>query len=85
MSLYLTLFYPPSRIGKRIGQYFTAAQISAAVVGLISAGFQKMDGARGLVGFQWMFLLYGLITVVVGDMNSYHLFLHTESADSCAG
>lgn len=66
MTYYLTLFYPPSRIGKRIGQYFTAAQVSAAVVGLVSAGFQKMDGARGLVGFQWMFLVYGVITVAVG-------------------
>lgn len=66
MSYYLTLFYPPSRTGKRIGQYYTAAQISAAVVGLVSAGFQGMDGQRGLVGFQWMFLVYGVVTVAVG-------------------
>ncbi|KAI2624909.1 MFS general substrate transporter [Hypoxylon sp. NC1633] len=66
MSYYLTLFYPPSRTGKRIGQYFTAAQVSAAVVGLVSAGFQLMDGAGGLVGYQWMFLIYGLLAVVLG-------------------
>ena len=66
MTYYLTLFYPPTRIGKRIGQYYTAAQVSAAVVGLVSAGFQKMDGAKGLVGFQWMFLVYGVITVANG-------------------
>ena len=66
MAYYLTLFYPPSRTGKRIGQYFTAAQVSAAVVSLVSAGFQKMDGLQGLVGFQWMFLLYGLVGICVG-------------------
>lgn len=66
MAYYLTLFYPPSRTGKRIGMYFTAAQVSAAVVGLVSAGFQKMDGLQGLVGFQWMFLLWGLCAVVLG-------------------
>ena len=66
MAYYLTLFYPPSRTGKRIGQYFTAAQVSAAIVGLVSAGFQKMDGLGGLVGFQWMFLLYGLVGILVG-------------------
>ncbi|CAI6334183.1 unnamed protein product [Periconia digitata] len=66
MSYYLTLFYPPSRTGKRIGRYFTAAQVSAAVVGLVSAGFQKMDGLGGLVGFQWMFLLYGIAGIIVG-------------------
>ncbi|OTB15057.1 hypothetical protein K445DRAFT_61629 [Daldinia sp. EC12] len=66
MSYYLTLFYPPSRTGKRIGMYFTASQVSAAVVGLVSAGFQLMDGAGGLVGFQWMFLIYGLLAVILG-------------------
>ncbi|KAG8529560.1 uncharacterized protein KY384_006197 [Bacidia gigantensis] len=66
MAYYLTLFYPPSRTGKRIGWYFTAAQVSAAVVGLVSAGFQEMDGLGGLVGFRWMFLLYGLVGIIVG-------------------
>lgn len=66
MAYYLTLFYPPSRTGKRIGQYFTAAQVSAAVVGLVSAGFQQMDGLGGLVGFRWMFLIYGLTAVILG-------------------
>lgn len=66
MSYYLTLFYPPSRTGKRIGRYFTASQVSAAVVGLVSAGFQEMDGLSGLVGFQWMFLLYGIVGTLVG-------------------
>ncbi|CAN8106241.1 unnamed protein product [Discula destructiva] len=66
MSYYLTLFYPPSRTGKRIGYYFSAAQISAAVVGLVSAGFQEMDGLGGLVGFQWMFIVYGALAVILG-------------------
>jgi MFS family permease len=65
MAFYLTLFYPPTRMAKRVGMYFSAAQISAAVVGLVSAGFQLMDGAGGLVGFRWMFLIYGLVGVVL--------------------
>ncbi|KAH8167391.1 hypothetical protein CIB48_g845 [Xylaria polymorpha] len=52
--------------GKRIGQYFTAAQVSAAVVGLVSAGFQLIDGRGGLYGFQWMFLVYGITAIIVG-------------------
>ncbi|KAK9465996.1 major facilitator superfamily domain-containing protein [Lipomyces arxii] len=66
MAYYLTLWYPPHRCAQRVGFYFTAAQLSAAVVGLVSAGFQFMDGDRGLPGFAWMFLIYGIITVVVG-------------------
>lgn len=66
MALFLTMFYPPQRMAKRIGWYFTASQVSAAVVGLVSAGFQEMDGDGGLVGFQWMFLLWGLVTLLCG-------------------
>ncbi|KAK9237982.1 major facilitator superfamily domain-containing protein [Lipomyces kononenkoae] len=66
MAYYLTLWYPPHRCAQRIGFYFTAAQISAAVVGLVSAGFQYMNMDRGLTGFAWMFLIYGLVTIVVG-------------------
>lgn len=66
MSLFLTMYYPPHRMAKRVGWYFTASQVSAAVVGLVSAGFQQIDGDRGLVGFQWMFLVWGLVTMVVG-------------------
>lgn len=46
--------------------YYTAAQLSAAVVGLVSAGFQKMDGLQGLVGFQWMFLIWGICGTALG-------------------
>ena len=66
MSLFLTMYYPPQRMAKRVGWYFTASQVSAAVVGLVSAGFQEMDGAGGLVGFEWMFMLWGLVTLLVG-------------------
>ncbi|KMU78707.1 membrane transporter [Coccidioides immitis RMSCC 3703] len=63
---YLTLFYRHRAPAKRIGFYFTAAQVSAAVVGLVSAGFQKMDGERGIVGFRWMFLIYGICGTATG-------------------
>ncbi|KAF2483229.1 major facilitator superfamily domain-containing protein [Neohortaea acidophila] len=66
MTFFLTLYYPTHHIARRIGYYFTASQVSAAVVGLVSAGFQKMNGDAGLVGFRWMFLIWGLVTLVVG-------------------
>lgn len=66
MSYYISLWYPNERLTRRIGYYFTAAQISAAVAGLASAGFQKMDGVRGYTGWQWMYLIYGVITITCG-------------------
>lgn len=66
MAYYVTLWYPSHRTARRIGYYFTAAQVSASVAGLISAGFQKMNNDRGLTGWQWMYLIYGLVTICVG-------------------
>lgn len=66
LSYYVSLWYPNDRLTRRIGYYFTAAQISAAVAGLVSAGFQKMDGVRGYSGWQWMYLVYGVITIAAG-------------------
>lgn len=66
LSYYVSLWYPNERLTRRIGYYFTAAQISAAVAGLVSAGFQKMDGVRGYTGWQWMYLVYGVITMAAG-------------------
>lgn len=66
MAYYVSLWYPAHRTARRIGYYFTAAQVSASVAGLIAAGFQKMNRDGGLVGWQWMFLLYGIVTFLVG-------------------
>lgn len=66
MSYYISLWYPNDRLTRRIGYYFTAAQISAAVGGLLSAAFQRLDGKRGYTGWQWMYLVYGTITIAVG-------------------
>nr|QFR37130.1 MFS transporter [Cyberlindnera americana] len=66
MSYYISLWYPPHRMTRRIGYYFTAAQMSAAVAGLVAAGFQRIDGNRGMEGWRWLFLTYGVITVAVG-------------------
>lgn len=73
MTLYLSYFYPAEMHTKRIGYYFTAAQISTAVAGLINAGFQKMDGAHGYYGWQWMYLICGAVTVFVGLVSLWWL------------
>lgn len=65
MSYYISLWYPPHRSARRIGYYFTAAQLSASAAGLVAAGFQKMDMVRGLEGWRWLFLVYGVITIAV--------------------
>lgn len=66
MTYYVSMFYPNEMLSQRIGYYFTAAQISAAVAGLLGAAFQKMDMVRGYTGYQWNFLIYGVVTIFIG-------------------
>lgn len=66
LSYYISLWYPEHRTARRIGYYFTAAQLSAAAAGLVAAGFQRMDMDRGLYGWKWYYIVYGAITVFVG-------------------
>ena len=68
MTYYVSAFYPVEMLSQRIGYYYTAAQISAAVAGLLGAAFQKMDGIRGYTGYQWNFLIYGVVTIAIGGL-----------------
>lgn len=68
MSYYISLWYHPQRMTRRVGYYFTAAQLSAACAGLVAAGFQRMDMTHGKEGWRWFFLVYGVITVFVGAL-----------------
>lgn len=66
MAYYISMWYPDHRAVSRVGYYFTAAQISAAVAGLLGAAFQKLDGHRGYTGYQWNFIVYGSVTIFYG-------------------
>ncbi|GMM28364.1 hypothetical protein DAMA08_010800 [Martiniozyma asiatica (nom. inval.)] len=66
LSYYISLWYPEHRTTRRIGYYFTAAQLSASAAGLVGAGFQKMDNICGLYGWKWYYVVYGAVTIICG-------------------
>lgn len=46
--------------------FYSAASFSGAFSGLLAFALQKMEGIGGLDGWQWIFIIEGLATVVVG-------------------
>ncbi|KTW28795.1 hypothetical protein T552_01425 [Pneumocystis carinii B80] len=68
LAYYLTLYYPSYMIQKRILWYFTAAQISSMLVGFLSMGFQKINGVANLQGYKWLFLTYGVFSIIAGTI-----------------
>ncbi|KAK0374474.1 hypothetical protein CLIM01_08187 [Colletotrichum limetticola] len=62
---YFTLFYKRSELGFRVAIFFGSALLAAAFSGLISYGVFQIEGTK-LQGWQWLMLIEGVLTVLVG-------------------
>ncbi|WP_049117528.1 MFS transporter, partial [Burkholderia cepacia] len=65
--LYLTYWYPAHRRGRITTVFMTAVALSGVVGGPISGYILKaFDGINGWHGWQWLYLLEGLPSIVAG-------------------
>ncbi|KAF9922493.1 hypothetical protein FBU30_007359 [Linnemannia zychae] len=65
-SVYLiSLWYTRSEQALRNGLFFSTATMAGAFGGVLAYGIAQMDGVSGLHGWQWIFLLEGLPTVLL--------------------
>jgi len=61
----LTLWYRRFELQRRMAVFYVAASLAGAFSGLLAYGIEKLDGRSGLAGWQWIFLLEGLIPVAL--------------------
>jgi len=74
---YLTQWYPAARRGRIVAMFMTAVAICSVAGGLISGAImQSFNGAMGLAGWQWLFLLEALPALAVGV---YYLLRLTDN------
>ncbi|HYJ19822.1 MAG TPA: MFS transporter [Burkholderiales bacterium] len=65
--LYLTYWFPGARRAKMVALFMTAIAISNVIGSPVSGAImQYMDGANGWRGWQWLFLLEGIPSVIMG-------------------
>jgi MFS family permease len=65
--LYLTYWFPSSRRAKVVAMFMTAIAISNAIGSPVSGAImQYADGLNGWRGWQWLFLLEGIPSVIMG-------------------
>lgn len=65
--LYLTYWIPPSRHGKALALFFIAVPVAGVLGGPLSGWvLQTFQDLGGMRPWQWMFLIQGLPTVVLG-------------------
>jgi MFS transporter, ACS family, tartrate transporter len=67
--LFLTYWFPASRRAQMIALFMTAIALSNVIGSPISGAIlQFLDGANGLHGWQWLFLIEGLPSVIMGGV-----------------
>jgi MFS family permease len=67
MILYLTYWFPAERRGGMTALFMTGIPISGVVGGPLSGWIlQSMSGALGLAGWQWLFVIEGLPSIIAG-------------------
>ncbi|MPT44997.1 MAG: 4-hydroxyphenylacetate permease [Klebsiella sp.] len=72
--LYLTYWYPAARRGRITTFFMTAVPMSGLIGGPISGWIMStFHGDHGLSGWQWLFLLEGLPSVVLGVVTWFFL------------
>ncbi|RMJ03316.1 hypothetical protein CDV36_015157 [Fusarium kuroshium] len=62
----VSTWYPRHELQQRLAIFYTASAFSGALSGLLAFGIARMDGARGIAGWRWIFLIEGAITVAAG-------------------
>ena len=72
--LYLTYWFPASRRGKIIALFMTGVPISGVIGGPVSGWVvQITSGLHGLAGWQWMFLLEAIPSLLLGVVVVFYL------------
>ncbi|KAH8894645.1 MFS general substrate transporter [Thozetella sp. PMI_491] len=64
--LWLTYFYKSNELPNRLAWFWTALSTVNIVGSLLAAGVLQMRGVNGWSGWQWLFLLEGIITLIIG-------------------
>ncbi len=66
MLLYLTFWFPSHERARAVAWFMTATSLAGVVGAPLSSAILKLDGHGGLSGWQWLFLLEGVPTVLLG-------------------
>ncbi|TEB33624.1 MFS general substrate transporter [Coprinellus micaceus] len=68
LAFIITTWYKRGEVQKRLAVFYNIAIVLGGFSAILAYGFQKIAPAGGLNGWQWIFLLEGLLTVALGIM-----------------
>ena len=83
--LYLTYWFPARYRAQMIGLFFAANPISTALGSPVSGLILGLDGLLGLAGWQWLFIIEGVPSVLLGFVTLGYLTDRPGQADWLSG
>ncbi len=66
MILYLTYWFPSTERARAVARFMTATAIAGVIGGPIAGSLLGLNGAGGLHGWQWLFIVEGIPTMLAG-------------------
>ncbi|SPO07760.1 related to MFS nicotinic acid transporter Tna1 [Cephalotrichum gorgonifer] len=78
-AYYITSWYTRHEAMYRTALFYAMASLAGAFSGLLAYAITLMDGLGGLAGWQWIFVLEGIITVVGGAVAFFTIYNGPDS------
>ncbi|MET0443317.1 MAG: MFS transporter, partial [Pseudorhodoplanes sp.] len=79
--LYLTYWFPAEYRARFLAAFAIAVPVSTVIGAPISGMLLGLDGALGLKGWQWLFIIEGIPSIVLGVVTWFYLTDRPEKAD----
>jgi sugar phosphate permease len=79
--LYLTYWVPARHLSRARGYFYMGIALAGMLGNPLSGSLLELDGLANLEGYQWMFLVEGLIAVVVGIWSYFYLTDRPKDAE----
>src|SRR4051812_12793282 len=79
--LYLTYWYPAEYRARFLAAFAIAVPVSTVIGAPISGLLLGLDGAMGLKGWQWLFIIEGIPSVLLGIVTWFYLTDKPEKAN----
>jgi MFS transporter, ACS family, tartrate transporter len=70
---FLTLWFPAAYRARIVGYFMAAIPLSSAIGSPVSAWTLSLDGMSGLRGWQWLFIIEALPSIVLGVVTFFYL------------
>ncbi|KAF2644260.1 putative nicotinamide mononucleotide transmembrane transporter protein [Massarina eburnea CBS 473.64] len=80
ITFYITQWYRRHECGFRMALFFSAATAAGAFGGLLARGIMRLDHARGLGAWSWIFIIEGAITIVIALVAYFFMYDYPDTA-----